>query len=58
MTGALYSEAFRVHIDVLGLVLGLVGPVSPYCDFARQQIRGAHFVSVWQHVELSVHIHS
>ena len=38
---------------VIGSVLGLVGPVSVYCDWVRCKIRSAASISVWQHVKLS-----
>ena len=33
--------------------LGLVGPVSLYCDRVRWQVWSAPSISVWQHVQLS-----
>ena len=41
---------------VKGLVLGLVGPVSVYCDWVRWKVGSATCISVWQHVKLSEQI--
>ena len=41
---------------VIGSALGLVGPVSAYCDWVRWKVWSAASVSVWQHVKLSVQI--
>ena len=41
---------------VLGSVLGLVGPVSVYCDWVRWKVRSATPVYVWQDVKLSEQI--
>ena len=38
---------------VVGSVLGLVGPVSVYCDWVRWKVWSATPISVWQHVKLS-----
>ena len=38
---------------VIGSVLGLVGPVSVYCDWVRWKVWSATSISVWQHVQLS-----
>ena len=38
---------------VLGSTLGLVGPVSVNCDWARWKVWSATSISVWQHVNLS-----
>ena len=37
---------------VAGSVLGLVVPVSVYCDWVRYKVGSAVSVSVWQHVHL------
>ena len=37
---------------VIGSVLGLIGPVSVYCDWLRWKVWPATSVSVWQHVKL------
>ena len=37
-----------------GAVLGLLGPVSAYCDRVRWKVWSATSISVWQHVKLSV----
>ena len=37
---------------VRGSALGLVGPVSIYCDYVRWKVGSATSVSVWQHVKL------
>ena len=37
---------------VIGSALGLVGPVSVYCDWVRWKDGSAPSISVWQHVEL------
>ena len=41
---------------VIGSVLGLVGPVSVYCDLVRWKVWSATSVSVWLHVILSEQI--
>ena len=41
---------------VIGSVLGLVGPVSVYCDWVRWKVWSATSISVWQRVKLSEHI--
>ena len=41
---------------VIGSVLGLVGPVSVYCDWVRWKVGSATSISVWQHVNLSEQI--
>ena len=40
----------------IGSVLGLVGPVSVYCDWVRWKIGSATSISVWQYVKLSEQI--
>ena len=35
-------------------MLGLVGPVSVYCDWVRWKVGSATSISVWQHVKRSV----
>ena len=39
---------------VLGSALGLVGPVSVYCDWVRWRVGSATSISVWQHFYLCV----
>ena len=41
---------------VIGSVVGLIGPVSVYCDWVRWKVWSATSISAWQHVKLSVHI--
>ena len=41
---------------VIGSALGLVGPVSVYCDWVRWKVWSATSISVWQHVKLSEQI--
>ena len=41
---------------VIGSALGLVGPVSVYCDWVRWKVWSAASISVWQHVTLSEQI--
>ena len=41
---------------VIGSVLGLVDPVSVYCDWVRCKVGSATSISVWQHVKLSEQI--
>ena len=41
----------------IGSVLGLVDPVSVYCDWVRCKVWSAASISVWQHVKLSEQIH-
>ena len=41
---------------VIGSALGLVGPVSVYCDWVRWKVGSAASISVWQHVQLSEQI--
>ena len=36
---------------VIGSALGLVGPVSVYCDWVRWKLWSATSISVWQHVK-------
>ena len=36
---------------VIGSVLGLVGPVSVYCDWVRWKVGSAASISVWQYVK-------
>ena len=38
---------------IIGSALGLVGPVSVYCDWVRWRVWSATAISVWQHEELS-----
>ena len=38
------------------VVLGLVGPVSVYCDWMRWKVWSATSISVWQRVKLSEQI--
>ena len=35
---------------VMGSGLGLVGPVSVYCDWVRQKVGSITSTSVWQHI--------
>ena len=37
-------------------VLGLVGPVSVYCDWMRWKVWSATSISLWQHIKLSEQI--
>ena len=37
---------------IIGSTLGLVGPVSVYCDWVRWKVGSATSISVWQHVKL------
>ena len=39
------------------LALGLVSPVSVYCDWARWKVWSATSISVWRHVQLSEQIY-
>ena len=41
---------------VIRSALGLVGPVSVYCDWMRYKVGSATSISVWQHVKLSEQI--
>ena len=41
---------------VIGSMLGLVSPVSVYCDWVRWRVGSATYISVWQHVKLSKQI--
>ena len=41
---------------VIWSALGLVGPVSLYCDWVRWKVWSAASMSVWQHVKLSEQI--
>ena len=38
---------------VIGSVLGLVSPVSVYCDWVKWKVWSATSISEWQHVKLS-----
>ena len=40
----------------IGSMLGLVGPVSVYCDWVRWNVWPAICISVWQHVKVSEQI--
>ena len=42
---------------VIGSALGLVSPVSVYCDWVRWKVWSATSISVWQHVKLSEQMH-
>ena len=49
-------------LGVRGSVLGLVGPVSVYCDWVRWKVWSATSISVWRHVKLrrsvpEIHLH-
>ena len=37
---------------IIGIVLGLVGPVSVYYDWVRWRVGSAMSISVWPHVKL------
>ena len=41
---------------VIRSALGVVGPVSVYCDWVRWKVWSATSISVWQHVKLSEQI--
>ena len=41
---------------VIGSALGLVGPVSVYCDWVRWKVLCGTSISVWQHIKLSEQI--
>ena len=41
---------------VIGSALGLVGPVSVYCDLVSWKVGSASSISVWLHVKLSEQI--
>ena len=41
---------------IIGSALGLVGPVSVYCDWVRWKVGSATSTSVWQHIKLSEQI--
>ena len=41
---------------VIGSLLGLVSPVSVFCDWVRWKVWSATSISVWQHVKLSEQI--
>ena len=41
---------------IIGSALGLVSPVSVYCDWVRWKVWSADSISVWQHVKLSEQI--
>ena len=41
---------------ITGSALGLVGPVSVYCDWVRWKVGSATSISVWQHIKLSEQI--
>ena len=48
-----HSSGYPARPGVIGSVLGLVGPVSVYCDWVRLKVWPATSISVWQHVQLS-----
>ena len=41
---------------IIGSALGLVDPVSVYCDWVRYKVGSATSISVWQHVQWSMQI--
>ena len=41
---------------IIGSVLGLVSPVSVYCDWVRWKVGSATSISVWQYLKLSEHV--
>ena len=44
------------RLALIGSVLGLVGPVSVYCDWVRWKVWSSTSISVWQHAKLSEQI--
>ena len=60
-SGSSHTSDFKIGTPVLpcqapgviGSALGLVGPVSVYCDWVRWKVWSATSISVWQHVKLS-----
>ena len=61
-SGSSYTSDLHTGIPVatlpgvIGSVLGLVAPVSVYCDWVRWRVWSATSVSVWQHVKSSEQI--
>ena len=52
-----HSSGYPTRLPgVIGSVLGLVGPVSVYCDWVRWKVWSAASISVWQHEKLSEQI--
>ena len=51
-----HSSGYPATPGVIGLVLGLVDPVSEYCDWVRWKFGSTASVSMWQHVQLSEQI--
>ena len=45
-----------MRLAYIGSALGLVGPVSVYCDWVRWKVGSATSISVWQRVKLSEQI--
>ena len=63
-SGSSHTSDFKIGTPVLpfqapGIIesaLGLVGPVSVYCDWVRWKVGSATSISVWQHIKLSEQI--
>ena len=56
----LCSEAVLLHVSnfgTIGSALGLVGPVSVYCDWVIKTVWSVTSVSVWQHIKLCEQMH-
>ena len=64
LSGSSHTSDFKLPLHwlpcqalgIIGSALGLVGPVSVYCDWVRQKVSSATSISVWQHVKLTVRI--
>ena len=60
--GSSHTSDFKIGTQVATLPgawhyrVGLVGPVSVYCDRVRWKVWSATSISVWQHVQLSEQI--
>ena len=56
---ALHKRAIKIGTPAAALprsVLGMVGPISVYCDWVGSKVCSATSISVWQHVQLSEQI--
>ena len=60
-SGSSYTSDLKIDAPVVTLPgvwrhrvsAGMVGPVSVYCDWVRQNVWSATSISVWQHIKLS-----
>ena len=48
--GRVIPVTSKLAPGIIGSVLGLVGPVSVYCDWVRWEAGSAISITMWQHV--------